>query len=259
MVSKGQLKEQLLEKILDVLSDISIRIDFNENKDKYDTIIEALSTLYSDGYRHQYNIIFKKISKIYNSDYGEQKLNNIIYHLGLLKQIVEKNDNEEFEENFIKSLIKLYDHVNLEVARIFYTNGMIQNQRNEYKQLLEDLNIQKSELKKINDDLSNTKKAIEKAGLDIIGIASLIFSAFTIITTNVSIFSAISTRKDLSVLKIILIAILFNFIVVSSVFTIYKMVRASSRINESKDLNKCVICFSIVFIILITLIIFLIK
>lgn len=259
MVSKGQLKEQLLEKILDVLSDISIRIDFNENKDKYDTIIEALSTLYSDGYRHQYNIIFKKISKTYNSDYGEQKLNNIIYHLGLLKQIVEKNDNEEFEENFIKSLIKLYDHVNLEVARIFYTNGMIQNQRNEYKQLLEDLNIQKSELKKINDDLSNTKKAIEKAGLDIIGIASLIFSAFTIITTNVSIFSAISTRKDLSVLKIILIAILFNFIVVSSVFTIYKMVRASSRINESKDLNKCVICFSIVFIILITLIIFLIK
>lgn len=250
-------KERLLENILDVLSDISITRGLNENKANYYKIIDALSALYSDGYRHQYNIIFKKISKIYTSDDGEQKLNNIIYHLGLLKQIVEKN--EEFEENFIKSFIKLYDHVNLEVARIFYTNGMIQNQRNEYKQLFEDLNVQKGELKKVNNDLSNTKKAIEKSGLDIIGIASLIFSAFTIITTNVSIFSAITSREDLSVLKIILIAILFNFIVVSSVFTIYKMVRASSRINESKDLNKCVICFSIVLIILIILLVFFIK
>lgn len=250
-------KERLLENILDVLSDISITRDLNENKANYYEIIDALSALYSDGYRHQYNIIFKKISKIYTSDDGEQKLNNIIYHLGLLKQIVEKN--EEFEENFIKSFIKLYDHVNLEVARIFYTNGMIQNQRNEYKQLFEDLNVQKGELKKVNNDLSNTKKAIENTSLDIIGIASLIFSAFTIITTNVSIFSAITSREDLSVLKIILIAILFNFIVVSSVFTIYKMVRASSRINESKDLNKFVICFSIVLIILIILLVFLIK
>lgn len=250
-------KERLLENILDVLSDISITRGLNENKANYYKIIDALSALYSDGYRHQYNIIFKKISKIYTSDDGEQKLNNIIYHLGLLKQIVEKN--EEFEENFIKSFIKLYDHVNLEVARIFYTNGMIQNQRNEYKQLFADLNVQKGELEKDNKDLSNTKKAIENTSLDIIGIASLIFSAFTIITTNVSIFSAITSREDLSVLKIILIAILFNFIVVSSVFTIYKMVRASSRINESKDLNKFVICFSIVLIILIILLIFLIK
>lgn len=250
-------KERLLENILDVLSDISITRGLNENKANYYKIIDALSALYSDGYRHQYNIIFKKISKIYTSDDGEQKLNNIIYHLGLLKQIVEKN--EEFEENFIKSFIKLYDHVNLEVARIFYTNGMIQNQRNEYKQLFADLNVQKGELEKVNKDLSNTKKAIENTSLDIIGIASLIFSAFTIITTNVSIFSAITSREDLSVLKIILIAILFNFIVVSSVFTIYKMVRASSRINESKDLNKFVICFSIVLIILIILLIFLIK
>lgn len=250
-------KEQLLEKILDDLSNISTTRNINENKVNHYKIIDALSALYSDGYRHQYNIIFKKISKIYKSDDGEQKLNNTIYHLGLLKQIVEKN--EEFEENFIKSIIKLYDHVNLEVARIFYTNGMIQNQRNESKQLFEDLNVQKGELKKVNKDLSNTKKAIENSSLDIIGIASLIFSAFTIITTNVSIFSAISSRKDLSVLKILLIAILFNFIVVSSVFTIYKMVRASSRINESKDLNKFVICFSVVLIILIILLVFLIK
>ena len=250
-------KEKLLENILDVLSDISITRSLNENKANYYYIISVLSALYSDGYRYQYNIIFKKISKIYTSDDGEQKLNNIIYHLGLLKQIVEKN--EKYEENFIKSFIKLYDHVNLEVARIFYTNGMIQNQRSEYKQLFEDLNVQKGELKKVNNDLSNTKKAIENTSLDIIGIASLIFSAFTIITTNVSIFSAITSREDLSVLKIILIAILFNFIVVSSVFTIYKMVRASSRINESKDLNKFVICFSIVLIILIILLVFLIK
>lgn len=250
-------KEKLLENILDVLSDISITRSLNENKANYYYIISVLSALYSDGYRHQYNIIFKKISKIYTSDDGEQKLNNIIYHLGLLKQIVEKN--EKYEEDFIKSFIKLYDHVNLEVARIFYTNGMIQNQRSEYKQLFEDLNVQKGELKKVNNDLSNTKKAIENTSLDIIGIASLIFSAFTIITTNVSIFSTITSREDLSVLKIILIAILFNFIVVSSVFTIYKMVRASSRINESKDLNKFVICFSIVLIILIILLVFLIK
>ena len=54
-------KERLLENILDVLSDISITRGLNENKANYYKIIDALSALYSDGYRHQYNIIFKKI------------------------------------------------------------------------------------------------------------------------------------------------------------------------------------------------------
>lgn len=251
-------KEELICSILERLTETP---EEGYKSSFYQPIINDIIELYRDDYRHQYSIIMKIIASIHEADKGEEKLQKIIYNLGYLYNSLESSgyqfSNLNDFEKLKKSLYKFRDHVNLEVARIEYTRGMIERQNANNRQLFADIENQKRELRTFNMDLSSTKKAMEKTNIDIIGIASLIFSAFTLITTNVSIFSAISSRTDLSIIKILAIAVLFNLIVVSAVFVIFKMVRASSRINESRNIGIYVGVFIGISILLILLLIIL--
>lgn len=110
----------------------------NWHEDKAKEYLERLRTIYSQNYRHDYSIFFPLLNEMQNSN--EFDLQILIQNIGYLRDYIDQNfcnSGGSYDSDDIKQIVKLLDHLNLEVSRIDVNNSNIYQIQNLKKELEE--------------------------------------------------------------------------------------------------------------------------
>ena len=108
------------------LKEYILGLSLNSQELKLDEKISELQSRYIDDFRHYYSEIFGTITIIKNDD--KRDLQTLIENIGKIFQEVKlRRDNsfEDISEDFFLKIKKLYDHINLDVSRIKYTEALV--------------------------------------------------------------------------------------------------------------------------------------
>lgn len=230
-------KETKLYQILMLLS---------KNKIDPEKIKEDLKDLYDikDGeasYRHLYSDVFSKIvmidEKSNSKDVGDEEysLASLNDNLKNLYKSMESDQEGISDKNILKdnkallkSVKKLYDHVALDIARLDYLTKVTQETRDEILKSATKIFQAKKDLKNNIDDtnqkIEKVKSDLKNHRFDVMGITTLVLTAFTMVSVNLTVFSGV-VSNNIPLNKIILLFSLLNAIIISSVFCIYSIIR----------------------------------
>lgn len=190
-----------------LLVELSKPTDCLENKEKLKNYFSRLERIYltsnEGNFRHFYSDIFATVSLI-DADDSLGKTNVLVDNIEIIQneynRYLEGNcDNLEDDNNIRKEIAKLYDHVNLDVARLNYmskvlsqTDSKIKDIETKNEELNENLGELRNENDRLNKNLEDLRKEngklaeglenaknIEKNYVTILGIFASIVLAFT--------------------------------------------------------------------------------
>lgn len=108
-------------KLGEVLKELSSE-DAVSNEEKIRGYLLRLQAIYQPEFRHFYSDIFAVITKI---DGDSRKTGNIVTLQGNINVLYSHSIDGDFSEEFKLCLRKLYDHVNLDIARLEYTKRIV--------------------------------------------------------------------------------------------------------------------------------------
>lgn len=219
-------KDNLIFEFLNNIADDENLINDNQfNVERLDIICNNLKDIYSDDYRHKYSSIFTFITNINNKENAERLINNLINNLNCINEYFEQ-ETCTLDDNTKKSFKKLLDHVNLDVSRINYLKGLLDLSKSKLEEVKKDA-VENQE--KLNEQTKILSKKVDRHTYDMIGVASLIFSAFSLMSINVTLFAAISSKEGIGIWNIIILTLFFNLITVTAIFFIYKMIKGIAK------------------------------
>lgn len=231
-------EQERRDKLINLLFELSQSQDIFREKEKRSGIFLELEQIYyiqgSDEYfRHFYSDIFSTLTQI-DSDDNQGSLDVLAVNMQAIKdgyQAVNYNGSKLIDIS--KSIIKLYDHTNLEVARINYTkqlNNVTKSDLASTKELLqkqkEEFDNAKSETEmirntlgeetdKANKRIEDSQKQMQNEYVTILGIFAAIVLAFTGgMTFSSSVLNNISKASvyRLSLISFIISMIFFDLI-----------------------------------------------
>ena len=262
-MNKKEIDERLhkLEKFLYNLNKIQDEENINLLEE-----YKKLDDIYSNNFRHDYSKIFQVLTDIDKKD-----TNNALFITQLSSKIeflYNKSENYAFFENkdYLKNALhKLYDHINLDVARITYMKDINQktedvrkeSEKNKIKTEddISDLLIKTKDLKdKLDSQIEKTRllekklksqvkitKEIEKNLKDynkeVLGVMGIFLTIFSIISINLDAYKAVS---GLSLSRILLLFVGINlslFLILNFMFGFIKDVLVSKNVLVNKTNN----------------------
>lgn len=215
-------------------------------------IVEKLSEIYSDDFRHSYSQIFATIEKrILNND--NSSLEFLTANLDSVHDyLFDKSRTSEINDVFLGKFTKLYDHVMLEVARIGYLNNATSQYMtinttllNLDKRFSDKLSKQNKKLKEasdlIKDDMQSSidvaKQKMDSMRAESITVLS-VFAAIMIASWGgTSFFSDIlKSINSASIYRIIAVSCVSGFVLFNTVFLLVYM---AARIMERSIYTFC--------------------
>ena len=207
------------------LKEYILELSLNSLELKLDEKISELQFIYVDDFRHYYSEIFGTITIIKNDD--KRDLQTLIENIGKIFQEVKlrhDNSSEDISEDFFLKIKKLYDHINLDVARIKYTETLV-------NKITEQNQITNAELKKINDKAEK----MQRDYVTILGIFAAVIIAFVSgMTFSTSVLNNIDKVSIYRLLFIIILIALFIFNLLNLLFDfLIKINKISSDNNGS--------------------------
>lgn len=211
--NQTKLKEYILE-----LSLNSLEIKVNEK-------ISELQLIYVDDFRHYYSEIFGTITIIKNDDkYDLQTLTENINKIFQEVKIKHDESAENINEEFFLKVKKLYDHINLGVSRIKYTETLV-------NKITEQNRTTNEELRKINDKAEK----MQRDYVTILGIFAAVIIAFVSgMTFSTSVLNNIDKVSIYRLVFIITLIALFIFNLLNLLFDfLIKINKISSDNNGS--------------------------
>ena len=213
--------------LCDLLNELSSpELDVNQDA-VYQSIVGRLHMVYDidnaghSVYRHSYSQIFIVLSKIHKGS-SLNSLDTLIQNLQFVYYKVQSNANPE-EARFRKAVYKLYDHVNLDIARI----NFLDNENAEYySKVIQGYTALNNSVKKENNDfqtkLSDLKESQEKSKIDLVAILG-IFAAIIIGFVAPMAFSSqlLANLKDTPAGKIMIASSVCGFVAISVFYMVY--------------------------------------
>ena len=144
MLDKQMKLQELLRDLAKEDAKISERGVFEE-------YIQKLQYIYSDDFRHLYSEVFGIITRIDGA--RPDSLNILSRNIQVLyKQAIEENGNGGLIDDILcKKIAKLYDHVNLDIARIDYTRSIANELNKKHEDVargLESIRVKAGEMQK---------------------------------------------------------------------------------------------------------------
>lgn len=138
--------EEKREKLKDLL--IHLADDYDDNLD--DTI-EILNKMYCDGYRQMYSEIFPIIVDISkNKKGGLDLLTENMESVRLrIKQLVQDDEKIDTYKNLYGKVLKLSDHINLEVQRLHDYEKIREELDRSVTELSDKVDVSKNDLRKM--------------------------------------------------------------------------------------------------------------
>lgn len=209
---ESERRQEQLEKYLYELADKCL--DESQIKEK----AEQLKGLYTDGFRHHYSKFFPLIDNIAKNENNEE--NNLDYLSNNLQEISKFIEDDSFNGNkTLKSLylplLKLTDHLNLEIARfISYTSS---------ESKIKDLEVQHQktilELKTARSELEEAKKRLSSIQTEIIAVLSIFAAIVLTFSGSMSLIgNALSNMENAPFFKSAFFISLCGFIVLNLIF-----------------------------------------
>lgn len=195
--------------------------------------IELFEDYYNNSREYYYSEIAKFVYKSEESGFINQKIFGIIGKL-----------NKNTDGDLILNLERLYEHINLELIRKLNVDKISKEYEeknlrilSETKKIEERINeLSENEIGKVEKNISNVKKDMKNHKFDVIALTTLIFTAFTVISINASIFGS-TILKSVSIKSVIGMMAATNLIVILTVYVIYSIIRKIHGDIDSKELN----------------------
>ena len=231
-------EQERRDKLIELLFELSKAQDiFRDNKKRSDIFLKLEEIYYIPGsdeyFRHFYSDILSTLTQI-DSDDNEGSLDVLAVNMQAIKDGYQaKNYDGDKLIDISKSIIKLFDHTNLEVARINYTkqlNNATKSDLASTKELLKEQrekfdntksetetirNKLREETEKANKKIEDNQKQMQNEYVTILGIFAAIVLAFTGgMTFSSSVLNNISKASvyRLSLISFIIGLVFFNLI-----------------------------------------------
>lgn len=219
-------EEQQRKQFKDILFELSENQSMLQDKGKRAEMYRRLENLYynkdsSKKFRHYYSDIFQVLDEI--KQHPEKGNRSILgQNLDVLRQGYQAkniNDNGDLID-ISDSIRKLYDHVNLEIARMDYSDAG--DWRISQEEKLQKVRARISEL---NDNVAQSTEKMDNASKEYIAIlgifASIIVTFIGGITFSTSILGAINLA---SVYRVSLLAVLMGLVLINVLYGLFTYV-----------------------------------
>lgn len=259
-----ETEEQKRESFRNILFELASSQDnFEENTEIYDKFKTLYDRDNNEKFRHFYSDIFPVLRKIKDSsDYGD--LDILSQNLDIVRcKYQERNRDENGAlTDICNSLNKLYDHINLEISRINYFEGLfsqkigkgelnninasIRTLTNTSERLSNDFD---QKIKKAEKRIETIQEKTENQQKEYITILSILSSVILVFNAGI-IFSA-SVLENISastIYRIVLIALIIGLVIINLIFALFYYL---NQILEKNTSLKPLIFSNVLFIFLI--------
>ena len=214
MVETDEIIHAKLFKILGELSEGSI------SEDLIASYIERFSSIYTADFRHMYSRFYPWI--VETASKADPGVTNTL--ADNLWMIYENFPEDKDKPWLKKSIFKLYDHINLEIARY-------DQQKKDMDMILDvekNMNNIANDAEIIGVEIEDARKKLDNIHLDLIAVISLFSGVIIAFFGGLNyISSAISSASSADLWKLILICSVAGFITLNIIFT---MLYLASRI-----------------------------
>ena len=200
-----------------LLKDLA-RDDITTNPNDVNEYIGRLQGIYKDRFRHYYSDIFGVISLL-----DASALNNLQGNIRVLYDVV--NDNREIKKDFRKSIQKLYDHVNLDIARIQYSESLAKQWSKKNSNLANQI-----------EELTNKAENMQKDYITILGIFSSIVIAFVAGLAFSS--SVLNNIEKASIYRLIFVIAAIAFILFNLISMLTEFIRSVQNNGQTLPIRE---------------------
>lgn len=247
---KSKIELNQRKEFKSILCDLANDQNLMKDASKRASIYIRLEELYyapekENRFRHYYSDIFSTLSNICNGD-TKGNIEIIGQNLGIIKdgyqpQNLDEQGNLKDISNEIR---KLYDHVNLEIARLNYCVSVMKSET-EISSIQKKVESAEKTLEKIKEKSEN----IQKEYISILGIFSAVVLAFIGgIVFSTSVFSNIHLA---SIYRIVLITLIVGIVVVNIIYALFMFISNLTNKKEKQFSQKQIIFFNAIFLFLI--------
>lgn len=193
------------DKLRNILINMS-KANYQYSDEEILYFVTELNQIYRNEFRHLYSNIFHTLTLIYHPD-------NIQYDLKSLTKTIQSvydlvKNNKTYTKEFRSSVQKLYDHVNLDINRLEYTESIASS-------ISEKVNNQNTKTSQELNIIATKAEKMQKEYITILGIFSSIVITFVAgISFSTSVLSNIDKVSiyRLSFVMVLLAIFLFNFL-----------------------------------------------
>jgi hypothetical protein len=231
--------EQLNILLVTLAQSENLLSDKNARKDIYKELEDIYYSPDEDGFRHYYSDIFAQLFEIRSDESSSNGSTNILLdNLRFLNEHY-KAINTDKNGKIIdvgKSINKLYDHVNLELARMAYSE-IGDYQLSEQGMTLNDLSEKVSNLQKDADDIH---RSLDKAQADYIAILGIFASVvLTFVGGMAFSTSVLENIKGVSIYRLLIVALVIGIVFVTVIFFMFYFVGVLAR-QKLFNLKTCI-------------------
>ena len=244
-IEQANIRQQQLEQLLREMSQSCMDTD-----ELIRPVVLRLRELYTDNFRHSYSTLFPLLVEIAGDD-NMCSLEYLSTSMVTAREFVDRDRISGAGEytNLYKPLMKLSDHLNLEIARylhFFYQDQQIKDLEQDTQELQSELNKKTEELLKATANLTEAKtlfdeaekklKAIEnqftEAGkklssiqIDIIAVLSIFASIVLTFSGSMTVLgSALTGMQEVHALKATFFVLLCGFVLGNIIFLLMYLV-----------------------------------
>ena len=216
--------EQLNILLVTLAQSENLLSDKNARKDIYKELEDIYYSPDEDGFRHYYSDIFAQLFEIRSDESSSNGSTAILLeNLRFLNEHYKAINTDKNGKiiDVSKSINKLYDHVNLELARMAYSE-IGDYQLSEQGMTLNDLSEKVSNLQKDADDIH---RSLDKAQTDYIAILGIFASVVLAFVGGMAFStSVLENIKDVSIYRLLTVAIIIGMVFVTVIFLMFYFV-----------------------------------
>lgn len=247
------------KKFKDILVSLSKSQDTLQNESDLNDIFNRLERLYwsqntDNKFRHYYSDIFSILTTVQQDDTGNMEV--LGQNLGIiLKNYSPKNKDSSGKLIDISEKIKkLYDHVNLEIARISYTEVtnekfLTKDEINNLKAIVNNATLKTEETQKKSEVITTKINNLQKEYVTILGI----FAAVVLTCVGGIVFSAsvLQNIDKASIYRIALVILLIGAVLINVFYFLFSFIYKIINTEKTKNYKLLIITNIVILVLLI--------
>ena len=268
--SDEQQKRNDLEKLLyELAANQDVLKEKHDKKKYYQKFEEIYHEVDDENFRHFYSDIFSLLTVI-DGDPSIGNIDILAQNMDVIKNGYKGGVNRDSNGNCIdvsKEIVKLYDHINLDVSRLNYTKRITENTESELAQvrkLISNLQNNVDEAKSVNemlttkfdenssalsDKIQNSQKEMQNEYITILGIFASIVLAFTGGMSFTS--SVLQNLHKSSIYRIVFVVLIVGWILYNLMWGLMDFVQNISGKHNRKLRIITYIIINILFLLMI--------
>ncbi len=212
---------------------LALNQDTLSTKTEKTKVFSELKAIYAqeddEDFRHFYSDIFAVLSQI-EKDPSLGNLEILAQNMEIIRRSYMYDDSNG-DIDISKQINKLYDHINLEIARINYFKTTEMRSQEELGKVSSTLEKVNCNVKAMEDSVSKADE-IQKQYITILGIFASIVLTFTggiAFSTSV-----LENMNDVSIYRIVLIAIGLAFVLMNLIYILTRFILEVSKKDDEK-------------------------